>query len=157
MASSILNPPFFWDTLYKISFRYCHCGWPSPNDSEKSVRGDWSNFLEPQWITYRPCQRAMIARNNPPIHMLWLSVVESSLGKHLDIPPPSSAAWNTAVLQGHCFDLRLDPFHLESHHANFQPNPLRISQSIQSCASRPFPRGWGNLLIKIPLCGPNPR
>ena len=36
-----------------------------------------------------------------------------------------SAAWNTAVLQDHCFDSRLDPFHLGSHHSKFQLNQLR--------------------------------
>ena len=36
-----------------------------------------------------------------------------------------NAAWNTAVLRGHCFDSKLDPFYLENHHAKFQLNPLR--------------------------------
>ena len=35
------------------------------------------------------------------------------------------AAWNTAVLQGHCFVSRLDCLHLKSNHAKFQPNPIR--------------------------------
>ena len=36
-----------------------------------------------------------------------------------------STAWNTAVLQGHCFEPRLDHLPLESHHTKFQVNPLR--------------------------------
>ena len=31
---------------------------------------------------------------------------------------------------GHCFGFRLDPFHLESHHAKFQLNPLRNGWDI---------------------------
>ena len=35
------------------------------------------------------------------------------------------SAWNTAVLQGHCFVCRLDFFHLQSNHAKFQFNPMK--------------------------------
>ena len=41
-----------------------------------------------------------------------------------------SAAWNTEVLQGHCFKSRLDPFHLKNNHAKFQLNPLRNGWDI---------------------------
>ena len=34
-------------------------------------------------------------------------------------------AWNTTVLQGHCFVSRLDCLHLKSNHAKFQLNPIR--------------------------------
>ena len=34
------------------------------------------------------------------------------------------AAWNTAVLQGHCFVTWLDCLHLKSNHAKFQLNPI---------------------------------
>ena len=35
------------------------------------------------------------------------------------------AAWNTAVLQGHCFVCRLDYLHLKINYAKFQLNPIR--------------------------------
>ena len=34
------------------------------------------------------------------------------------------AAWNTAMLKGHCFVSRLDCLHLKSNHAKFQLNPI---------------------------------
>ena len=36
-----------------------------------------------------------------------------------------SAAWNTAVVKGNCFDSRLDPFRLDGNHAKDQLNALR--------------------------------
>ena len=35
------------------------------------------------------------------------------------------AAWNTAVLQGHCFVSRLHYLQLKSNNAQFQLNPIR--------------------------------
>ena len=35
------------------------------------------------------------------------------------------AAWNTAVLKGHCFVSRLDCLHLKINYAKFQLNPIR--------------------------------
>ena len=43
-----------------------------------------------------------------------------------------SAAWITAVVQGHSFNSGLDAFHLESHHGKFQLNPLRYGWDIGS-------------------------
>ena len=42
------------------------------------------------------------------------------------------AAWNIAVLQGHCFESRLGSFHLENNHAKFQLNPLKNGWDIGS-------------------------
>ena len=52
------------------------------------------------------------------------------------------------MLQGHCFDSRLDLSHLESHHAKFQLNPLRKGRDIGCLVFRDCSAAWNPAVLQ---------
>ena len=57
--------------------------------------------------------------------LCYFSSIHWKIAEFLADRNSACAAWNTALLQGHCFVSRVDCLHLKSNHDKFQLNPIR--------------------------------